>query len=171
MDAGVDLSPPRVNGDDLLLPRVKAGVGFEAGWEEAVWPEVGAPPKPKEGLFAGVAAGVVLPRLNKGFGVACGPASPPGMLGCVDAPLFASCAVSLLPKLNGPALPGVEVGFAPKRDSPLLAPAPAPVCPNKLFPGGGPAGVVEGSVNVLLGAGVAAGVEDSARLLASVYYI
>ena len=125
-------------------------------------------------MFAGVAAGVVLPVLNKdGLGVACGPASPPGMLGCADEFLFAPADASLLPNPNvggcagvelGAAAPnnGVEdvVGFAPppKRDEPELA--PAPVFPNKLVPGGGPAGVVEGSANVLFGAGVAAGVED-----------
>ena len=31
VDADADLSPPRLNGVDLLPPRVNAGVGFEAG--------------------------------------------------------------------------------------------------------------------------------------------
>ena len=134
-------------------------------------------------MFAGVAAGVVLPPPNKD--VACGPALL-GMLGCADALWFASFDASLFPKPNGLALlaagcAGVEAppnrlgvddvaaGFAapPKSDGAAFAPAAA--WPNRLVPGGGPAGVVEGSEKVLLGAGVAVGVEDSAILLKHVH--
>lgn len=163
---GVDLSPPRLNGADLFPPRLNVDVGFEAGCDDC--------PRLNAGLLAGVAAGVVLPKLNKdALGVACGPASPPRMLGCADA--------SFLPKPNEPRPPaagwakvelagvppnnGVEdvagLALPPNREGAELA--AVPVFPNKLVPGGGPAGVVDGSAKVLLGAGVAAGVEDSKK--------
>lgn len=168
IDGGVDLSPPRLKGVDLLPPRVNPGVALAAGCDD------GAAAAPRlNGLFAGVTAGVVLPMLNKdGLGVACGAASPPGMLG------FAAEA-SLLPKPKAPAplaggCAGVVV-FAPNRDVEEVAGFAAPpkregaevagvaAFPNKLVPGGGPAGVVEGRAKVLLGAGVAAGVEEAVR--------
>ena len=95
-------------------------------------------------MLAGVAAGVVLPRLNKEPGaVACGAAPPAG---CADVLWFASLDASLLPKPPkglpagcagvelGVALPnrlGVEdagAGFAPpplKRFEAFPAPEPA----------------------------------------------
>lgn len=132
-----------------------------------------AAPRPNVNLFAGVAAGVVLPKLNKdGLGVACGAASPPGMLGFAAASLLPKPPKALAPAVVGCA--GVEVaapnndvedvaGFAapPNREGAEVAGVAAGVVPNRLFPGGGPAGVVEGREKVLLGAGVAAGVEDA----------
>lgn len=59
VDAGADLSAPRLKDGVLFPPKLKAGVALVDGWEEA------GCPNPRVGLLAGVAAGVVLPRLNK----------------------------------------------------------------------------------------------------------
>lgn len=99
-------------------------------------------------MFAGVAAGVVLPVLNKdGCDAACVPVLPafPKRLGCEEAVLFASFDAGLLPILNRlPPLAGVcagvelaapppnkpvagedEAGFAPPKSPDEGAPAPA----------------------------------------------
>lgn len=100
VDAGVALLPPRLNPPD-------------AGVVEAGAPDVGAKLNPA-GLLAGVAAGVVLPMLNKeGFGAAGVPCVPPKVNppnGFAGAVLFASAEASLFPPMLNRLLVGLAAG-------------------------------------------------------------